>query len=248
MKNRILRLLKYSHRFGFFKGLKLYFLINVLKRETFTLPGGTKLKLRSGTSDADVFEQVFLENQYDFPNLGQINSIIDAGSNIGASAVFFKRKYPSSKVICIEPNMENFTLLKINTGTFNNVQLYQNALWSENKYLNMVSSYSADSHYVKDDIADAENKIEGITIQDLMIEHGFEVIDILKMDIEGAEKEIFSQNYQLWLPKVRYLMIELHDRMKKGCSKSVFKAISEQNFSVEFKGEILLFRNDKMMH
>ena len=69
-------------------------------------------------------------------------------------------------------------------------------------------------------------------------------IDILKLDVEGAEKEIFSSNYEDWLPKTKVLIIELHDRMRKGCSKVVFSAISEYNFSLDISGENLVFTKE----
>ena len=64
-------------------------------------------------------------------------------------------------------------------------------------------------------------------------------IDIMKIDIEGSEKELFESNYESWLPKVKTLIIELHDHMRKGA------ALSKYNFSLAVKGEdIVCFFND----
>ena len=69
--------------------------------------------------------------------------------------------------------------------------------------------------------------------------------DIVKLDVEGSEKEIFSENYEGWLPKKKVLIVELHDRMKKGCRKAVFQAISRYDFSLQVAGENLVFTNNQ---
>jgi hypothetical protein len=63
------------------------------------------------------------------------------------------------------------------------------------------------------------------------------------MDIEGSEKEVFESSYEYWLPKTRMLIIELHDNMKNGTSKSLFAAISKYDFSFDMRDENLIFTN-----
>ena len=70
-----------------------------------------------------------------------------------------------------------------------------------------------------------------------------EHIDIIKIDIEGSEKEVFAIHTDLWLPKTKTLIIELHDRIVPGCSKTVFKQISKYDFSMEIMGQNLLLNN-----
>ena len=93
---------------------------------------------------------------------------------------------------------------------------------------------------------DTKNKsIKGITISNILDKYSFDYIDILKLDIEGAEKEVFSINYQKWLNKVRILIIELHGRMKKGCESTFYSAIKKYDFNIYFKGEnIILIRKE----
>ena len=80
------------------------------------------------------------------------------------------------------------------------------------------------------------------TIGKLLADSGFNEIDLLKIDIEGAEKEIFAApDVDDWLSKVNVLTIELHDRMKRGCSYAFFKAISKYNWFFTFRGENLIF-------
>ena len=68
------------------------------------------------------------------------------------------------------------------------------------------------------------------------------IIDILKIDIERSEKKIFADsNVHNWLNKVKVLIIELHDRYKKGGSYYFFKAISKYYWHFTFRGENLIF-------
>jgi FkbM family methyltransferase len=55
--------------------------------------------------------------------------IIDAGANIGLSALFFANKYPDAKIFAIEPEETNYKLLELNTKPYNNVCLIKAALW-----------------------------------------------------------------------------------------------------------------------
>ena len=86
-----------------------------------------------------------------------------------------------------------------------------------------------------------ENTIPAISIKDIMIKYELEQIDILKIDIEGAEKELFEDNYDYWLKKTRVLVIELHDGLKYGASKSFFSAVSKFDFRMIKKDENLVF-------
>ena len=66
-------------------------------------------------------------------------------------------------------------------------------------------------------------------------------IDILKMDIEGSEKEVFSSNYAYWLPRTRCIIIEIHDFMRAGSSNAVFATMAKYNFSLAVHDENLIF-------
>ena len=61
-------------------------------------------------------------------------------------------------------------------------------------------------------------------------------IDILKLDIEGSERELFSKNTD-WLDHVSVIIIELHDRFQPGCAKAVYQKLVERQFHQEVRGE-----------
>jgi len=89
-----------------------------------------------------------------------------------------------------------------------------------------------------------EKTIRGLSLLYLMKKYNFNKIDILKIDIEGSEKELFETNYNNWLPKTRMLFIETHDRLREGASKSVFDAFSKYKYSMIKKDENYIFHID----
>jgi hypothetical protein len=86
-----------------------------------------------------------------------------------------------------------------------------------------------------------EESFEAVTIGELLKNSGYEKIDILKLDIEGAEKEIFSDGYEDWLGKVNIIIIELHDWYRPGCSEAVYSALNKYKFISYKKGENTIF-------
>jgi FkbM family methyltransferase len=200
--------------------------------------------LRSSNSDMMAFLQIFMDKEYDI-NLGfEPKNIIDGGANIGLASVYFKNRYPNAKIISIEPDPENLEVLVSNVAKYNNIFVKQAGLWSTKKKAEIVDKYKRGKWALVVQESDVNNneqniEIETLTIRDIMDEYGLEYIDLLKLDIETAEKQIFSANYMDWLPKVKVIVIELHDWVLPGCSKPFFLAINEafNNYSFSQVGE-----------
>jgi hypothetical protein len=76
-----------------------------------------------------------------------------------------------------------------------------------------------------------------------MRDYDLEKIDLLKVDVEGSEREIFA-NAEPWIESVGAICMELHDRFKAGCSRSFFKAVDD--FPIELRrGEDVLVVRDR---
>lgn len=86
--------------------------------------------------------------------------------------------------------------------------------------------------------------VQTLTIDEIFSEYNLEYLDLLKIDIEGGEKQLFESNYEKWFPNTKCIIIELHNGMTKGSSTSFFKAISKYDFSYFNRGENLLFINN----
>lgn len=225
-------------------GIIVYIRIKLKLISPLPLPGYLHpIHLRNSKSDFISFREIFFKKEYklDLPATIKPTVIVDAGANIGLTSVYFANLYPDAKIICIEPDSENFKCVVKNVSNYKNIIPLNKALWQASEMLSLSNKGFGDRGFM---IEDGENKtIEGISVHALMQEHNLHHIDILKIDIEGSEKEVFGEGYDSWLPKTKCLVIELHDRMKPGCSASVFSALGKYNFSMSIKGENLVFIN-----
>ena len=89
-----------------------------------------------------------------------------------------------------------------------------------------------------------KNSVPGYTIEALMKEFQLSRIDLLKMDIEGAEYSVFKHNPGTWLPAVKVLVTELHEFIHPGVSELVFSLLRDSGLKVLWKGENLIAYRD----
>lgn len=210
------------------------------------------LFIRVRSSDVLAFHQIFTFKEYGM-NLGFTPSfIVDAGANIGLSAIYFSNKFPEATILAIEPERSNFKLLEQNTAFYPKIALEKKALHSQsNIVLDIVDGGYGNWGFVtkkveQDMQQEVIDQVNTISIDDILIRYNLLYLDVLKIDIEGGEKDLFASNYENWLPKTKCIIIELHDGINKGCSKSFFSAISKYDFSFFNRGENLLFLNNKL--
>lgn len=185
-------------------------------------------QVRIPSSDIPLCRQVFFDHDYDFMIAGQPKVIVDAGANIGLAAIYFANKYPDAKIIAIEPESSNFELLTKNTEPYPGIIPVQAALWHVNEDINVIDAGYGKWGFMTEMKNSQEklpgsicNAVAGMTVDRIMRDYALEKIDILKVDIEGADREVFSST-SAWLDKVDAIIIELHDRMKAGCSCSFY--------------------------
>jgi len=202
-----------------------------------------EITLRKDQSDPYIFDQVFTEQQYDFPHPdpSSVKWIIDAGANIGLAAVYFSEKFPDAKIISIEPDINNFTLLKKNTSAYPNVIHIHGALWHKNEQLKIFNTEQKSAGYMMAP-AEAANDgfVQAYTIAGLVAQFSIERISILKIDIEGSEKEVFEFNSDEWLPVTQCIITELHDNLKPGTSQVFFREMSKYPWMTYLKGENII--------
>ena len=188
---------------------------------------GQPVFIRSATPDLKVALSSLAENEYADIECESPSVIIDAGANIGTSAIFFAMKYPRAKIYAVEPESGNFKMLVKNTSQFENVIPIRAALWGKHERRTVQSRNTGHWGYT---VAETHNKtestgqeIECITMGELMEQHGITEISLLKMDIEGGEKVVL-ENSASWINYVKIITIELHDRICAGCSAAFTEA------------------------
>ena len=88
----------------------------------------------------------------------------------------------------------------------------------------------------------APNEVSAITMEDILRKLAVSRIDLLKLDIEGSERELFSTDSGAWLNRVEYIVVELHDRYRPGCAKAFYSALATRDFIQEIRGENIFIR------
>ena len=250
MRETLRRLREYRSVFGA-RGLSLALKarLSTATFETFATPESvaSPVFLRLKTSDFETYIKVFVQREYELPLKKRPAVIVDAGANVGFTAVFFANLYPEARVVAVEPEASNFALLKKNVAPYKNVTAVRAALWRENGVIDLVDPGIGNYGFQTKEIPGAgESKrdvVPSLTVDSLMAQHGIPYIDLLKVDIEGAEKEVF-ENASAWIDKIGVLAIELHDRFKIGCNRSFY--LATRNFDREHhKGEnVFMLRHD----
>ena len=207
--------------------------------------------IRDNTLDEYILDEIFKNNQYEiksrdilkYKHLSHFEPffprvIFDLGANIGLSTIYFAAKYPDAMIYSIEPDVENFYLLEQNTNDLNNGERLYGAIWGKNETLYIANrdhiitrtgKYNKASYYVQPQKVSNENPVNGYTIQHLMEKYMIKHIDVCKIDIQGAEKEIFSDNTE-WLNDVKCVFVEVHDRFVDGCFYAVSRAMEKHEF------------------
>ncbi len=197
--------------------------------------------LRNNTSDITVFYQVFLKNSYNLNHSSPVNVVIDCGANIGLSAIFFAHHFPEATIIAVEPEGSNFDLLVLNCQPYKNIKPVRAGVWNKNTNLRVVDKTKQHWEMQVEEVNDQKSDIEAVSIPYLLQKYSLKKIDILKIDIEGSEKELFETYTDEWLPYIKILCIELHDHLRKGASQSFFKAISKYEYNMLKRKENLVF-------
>ena len=128
--------------------------------------------------------------------------IIDCGGNVGTSVLFFKWLYPKSKIHCFEADPNVYEVLSTNTGHLEDVNLLHKAVWSHNDGLKMELDHADGAH-----ASDHGEVIPSVRLKEVLGQ--YDQIDLLKMDIEGAEFEVL-RDCQDDLSHVDRLFVEIH--------------------------------------
>jgi FkbM family methyltransferase len=195
--------------------------------------------VRNGTTDVSCLEKAFICGEYESPFKLAPRLIVDAGANVGMATLYYSHRYPDAKIVAIEPEAENFKLLQRNCVGLSNVTLIQGALWSKNCGLEIEDlAVDAWAFRVSERLSGTNGvSVMAITIQDILKQSHSNRIDLLKLDIEGAEFQLFSEGAEQWIEQIGSIAIELHDRIEPGCAQAFYSVLTGRKFRQEIKGE-----------
>lgn len=230
LKNALRFRYKYVTFFGPIRTVQLQ-VAKWLKKEYFVmrLPGyDHPIFMRPGTTDAKTFLKIFKDEEYALPYPSpDAGLVIDGGANAGYSTLYFAHRFPNAKIIAVEPETTNYELMVKNTQPYPNVMPVHAAIWDKNARLKIDNPNAGKWAFrVSEAAQTASAMVEAVTIDDLLKLCDQDEISILKLDIEGAEKEVFEGDYERWMHKVNVIVIELHEWIRSGCHAAFFGATS----------------------
>jgi FkbM family methyltransferase len=203
------------------------------------------LVYRAGASDLDAFRQIFVDREYRcLDDLADAGLIVDCGANVGYSSAYFLSRFPRCRVIAVEPDAANFEVLQKNLHRFaGRVTALKAGVWPRRAGLRFREERFGDgrewSYTVREARPGESTQLDGIDIGSLLRTSGFERISILKIDVEGAERHIFAENFEDWLGKVDAIVIELHGHE---CADVFHQAIGRFGFELSTCDELTVAR------
>jgi len=171
-----------------------------------------RVRIDDGPDYYTQYKDIFIHRIYHFEALSPAPYILDCGSNIGMSILYYKHVYPKAQIIGFEPNPAVFPYLQENIAHNNlaDVQLVQVAMAAQGGKLTFYSDGKYGSclaEHMPGGIPEGWVKYEVpcVGLRDYLIKP----VDFLKMNIEGAEWEVLADSRDR-LRQVREMVIEYH--------------------------------------
>ena len=168
------------------------------------------IKLRSLSGDIFILHEILTFAAYHISSSWvapeSVHTIIDGGANIGITSLYFAARYPQAKIYSVEPLPDNFALLQANVKNEPRIKPLQGCLTGISQH---TVPFTTDHPTWGNCIGDGGITVPALTIDELCRQEGINCIDLLKLDIEGAEKQVLANGN--FLERVRHIIIELHN-------------------------------------
>jgi FkbM family methyltransferase len=202
------------------------------------------IRFRRVGTDRKVLSQMLVRREYaPVSHLDDVRLILDCGANIGLSAYYLLHCYPEARLLAIEPDPANCALCRENLAAFaDRAMVLEAAVWPENRVLRIIPESRKDGAWSLEVEPWAGGDVEGLTIPEILRRAGASgPIDLLKVDIEGAETEVFG-NAAAWLHRTRNIAVELHNAVAKTTFR---RALQGYEFELQETGELTVVRGLK---
>jgi FkbM family methyltransferase len=174
--------------------------------------GNYKVRIALASTYSTLYKEIFIYNLYQFRAQRLDPLIIDCGSNIGLTLLYFKSLYPESRLIAFEPDPAIFPYLRenIQNNRIEKTELHNAALGEREGILPFLSDGHIGSCLVETAASDIPSDwkrydVPCVRLSQYLKDH----VDLLKMNIEGAEWQVLSECRE-HLNRVQQIMIEYH--------------------------------------
>jgi FkbM family methyltransferase len=214
-----------------------------------------RLKIESYYDWATVLE-IFGRREYDtfrftahtdieghFKKLSQTGTalIVDLGANVGIASSYFAQNYPQAAIVAVEPSSKNLELLKVNTMKTPLVKVVHGAVGASAGKVDLFDSGAGNNAFrTFGDLSQVTETIDCFSVSDLIAANPDTIPFLIKIDIEGAEKDLFSGNTD-WIDSFKVMVVETHDWMLPGqaVSSNFLAALGGRKRDLIFQGENL---------
>ena len=194
---------------------------------------GKPFKYHDNLSFIHTYQELFVQNIYEFQPSPEKSIILDCGANMGLSVLYFARNYPDHTIIAFEPDPDIFDLLEENVERFElkNVDLRNKAVWTKAEVLDFYTDHGMGGRVNLGYENQPPRSIEAIRLSELLNEQ----VDFLKIDIEGAEEAVL-RSCKGSLRKVQNLFFEYHNQADSSQSlDELLKLVREEGFKYYLK-------------
>lgn len=239
---------------GLVRMMKFILANKTKKRQIFTARfGNFEILIRSSTDDLYVVNEVLIGSEYRSITANILSAcksdiIIDAGAHIGSGTLKLRSLFPKHMIIAIEPEQRNFQLLLENSKALTRFVALNRALVSSSCVNQEIAIFNRSdsagfttvSHPLDNPSAKSIQKVEGISLEQILQNFDTKEIALLKVDIEGGEKCLFGK-FDFDPKKIFAAYVETHDRIGQGSEKTVKDFFQNSHREVSCEGEKLLF-------
>ncbi len=186
------------------------------------------------SSDIAVLKEVFLFGEYIIDKGVGPRTIVDLGSNVGASVVYFALCYPNAQILAVEADPVTANFLRENCSQFSKISVVNYAISDIDGVLPFfVHPSSRMSSSLTRRTPDQEViEVPSVTLKSLLEKEGIAQVDLLKFDIEGAEFKAFCKPNSL--SRVNYLVGEIHLDLVDVSEEGVWECFKEFAYTKEF--------------
>ena len=179
--------------------------------------GGRPLYVRPGTTDWETAQVSLIAQAHrPPPGLGDVRTILDLGTNIGATVADLADTYPAAQVLGVELDAANVVMAERNTAGWRpRASILHGAVWTEDGEVAYGGDRGEWAYRVLDAMDDRTRAAELATVPAFSLTTLFDrlapggTVDYVKMDVEGAERFLLT-NGDGWSERVRCLQVEVH--------------------------------------
>ncbi len=173
-------------------------------------------------------------------------SIIDGGANVGYASISFAIQYPEAIILAIEPGPTNASLARENLRPYHNTRVIQGGIWSHDSYLAFENPQALSWAFRTREVSSPEEgAIESHTLDTYAEQFGMGQVDLIKLDIEGAEEQVFRDGAPACLAQTRVVIVEIHNPEAR---IAIDNALIPLGFHVSMHGEKLHYSRNSYPH